>query len=350
MVRINSKSTKRYSRSSQPFSVQVHWVFLSMFALFGTCCSLYVFLTRQEARIASRIFAEGSSASHILSQDKGFLVYGTAWKKENTAKFVMEAITSGFRFVDTACQPKHYNEAGVGHGWKAAAAELGLVREDLFLQTKYTPFPGQDPNNVPYDPKAPVDEQVRTSVAVSLQNLQTDYIDSLVLHSPMDTIEETMVVWRVMESFVDEGKVLRLGISNCYDYAKFTALYEQARIKPSVLQNRFYEQSNWDTELRRFAKEHKVWYQSFWTLTANRNALATAEVKEMAEAKGLTPQTFLFAFLLSLGHFTPLSGTTSRVHMAEDVAVMERYQGGEVFFENEDELRHMAKILGMPDL
>eukprot|EP00545_Synedropsis_sp_CCMP1620_P012008 CAMPEP_0119004744 /NCGR_PEP_ID=MMETSP1176-20130426/1324_1 /TAXON_ID=265551 /ORGANISM="Synedropsis recta cf, Strain CCMP1620" /LENGTH=351 /DNA_ID=CAMNT_0006956489 /DNA_START=89 /DNA_END=1144 /DNA_ORIENTATION=+ len=351
MVRINTKSTRRYSTRPTAFSFQAHWIFLAMFALFGTFCSTYVLLTRQEARrVSSSLFVEGSSASHILSQEKSFLVYGTAWKKDDTARYVMEAITAGFRFIDTACQPKHYNEAGVGNGWKAAAAELGLERQDLFLQTKYTPFPGQDPNNVPYDPKAPLEEQVQKSVAVSLHNLQTDYIDSLVLHSPMDTIEETMVVWRAMESFVDEGKVLRLGISNCYDYVKFTSLYEQARIKPSVLQNRFHEQSNWDTELRKFAKQNKVWYQSFWTLTANRNALGTPAVKELAEAKGLTPQTYMFAFLLSLGHFTPLSGTTSRVHMSEDVAVMERYQAGEVFFENEEELRQMSQLLGMPDL
>ena len=42
-----------------------------------------------------------------------------------------------------------------------------------------------------------------------------------------------------MESFVDEGKVKQLGISNCYDFELFQALYNQARIKPKVLQNRY---------------------------------------------------------------------------------------------------------------
>jgi len=36
--------------------------------------------------------------------------------------------------------------------------------------------------------------------------------------------------------------------------------------------------------------------------------------------------------------------------VAEDVAVMERMEGGEIFFKDEDELRTFAKILGMPDL
>ena len=296
------------------------------------------------------MMASAYSASRILEKGKPFLVYGTAWKKEETARYVSEAVHAGFRFIDTACQPKHYNEAGVGDGWRAAAQELGLKRSDLYLQTKFTPYPGQDPNNVPYDHTAAIEDQVKQSLQVSLKNLHTGYLDSLVMHSPLDTVEQTMQAWRVMESFVDDGKVRRLGISNCYDYDMFTTIYNEARIKPSVLQNRFYAESNFDTELRTFCKEKNIWYQSFWTLTANREALALPEVKEMAQKKNLTPQTYMFAFLMSLGYVTPLSGTTSQKHMAEDVAVMERMQGGEVIFESEEELRHMVQLLGMPDL
>ena len=159
-----------------------------------------------------------------------------------------------------------------------------------------------------------------------------------------------MKAWRTMESFVDEGTVHSLGISNCYDYDTFTTLYDMALHKPKVLQNRFYADSDFDTDLRKFCKEKDVFYQSFWTLTANREALASPTVEELAHSKNLTPQTLMFAFLMSLGYVTPLSGTTSKEHMAQDVAVMERLQGGEVFFESEEELRTMAQYLGMPDL
>ena len=78
------------------------------------------------------------------------LIYGTAWKKEHTAALVIEAIHQGFLGIDTACQPKHYQEAGIGK----ALAELkkeGIKREKLYIQTKFTPLSGQDPNNIPYD-------------------------------------------------------------------------------------------------------------------------------------------------------------------------------------------------------
>lgn len=285
-------------------------------------------------------------ASRVVSLDLPYLVYGTAWKKDDTERLVSEAVTHGFRFIDTACQPKHYNEPGVGRGWTKAAKDLGLERNDMFLQTKFTSIDGQDPNNIPYDHTAPLEAQVAESLEISLHNLQTPYLDSWVMHSPMPTLDETMIVYRVMEQAVDDGKVKRLGISNCYDYDTFTAIYEKARVKPSVLQNRFYEDSDWDQELRSFCEDHGIWYQSFWTLSANRHALATREAKEWAESKQLTPQTLIYAYLMSLGYGTPLDGTTSVDHMKEDIAVMERLQKGEKIFRDNDELRKFERLLG----
>lgn len=288
------------------------------------------------------------SAPALAAAGKPYLLYGTAWKKDDTARLVKEAVTFGFRFIDTACQPKHYNEPGVGNGWTAAAQELGLTRQDFFLQTKYTAPGGQDLNNIPYDPKAPLQDQIHTSLQTSLKNLHTTYLDSWVLHSPMDTVEETINAWRIMEQAVDQGTVKQLGISNCYDVTMLDTLYQTAHHKPKVLQNRFYSESNFDTKLREFCQTHDMRYQSFWTLSANRDALATPLAKEMASLKGLTPQTYLYAFLMTLGH-TPLSGTTDPHHMAQDVAVMERIQGGDKLF-TDTELHAFAELLGMPAL
>jgi hypothetical protein len=104
------------------------------------------------------------------------------------------AIQNGFRGIDTACQPKHYDEAGVGAG-VAASASKGLARSDLYLQTKFTSLSGQDPDRIPYDPKARLPGQVVQSIATSLKNLQTDYLDCVLLHSPMPTMALTLSVW-----------------------------------------------------------------------------------------------------------------------------------------------------------
>lgn len=58
----------------------------------------------QERQHTVTMLAQAHSAAHITAAKKPFLVYGTAWKKELTSKYVWEAIRAGFRFVDTACQ------------------------------------------------------------------------------------------------------------------------------------------------------------------------------------------------------------------------------------------------------
>ena len=48
---------------------------------------------------------------------------GTAWKKERTVELVVAAVHSGFRAIDTACQPKHYREDLVGEALLRLAEE-----------------------------------------------------------------------------------------------------------------------------------------------------------------------------------------------------------------------------------
>jgi hypothetical protein len=50
------------------------------------------------------------------------IFYGTGWKKSDTGSLVRAAIRRGFRGIDTACQPKHYHEPGVGAGVAACFA------------------------------------------------------------------------------------------------------------------------------------------------------------------------------------------------------------------------------------
>jgi diketogulonate reductase-like aldo/keto reductase len=97
-------------------------------------------------------------------------IYGTAWKADETTRLTALALDQGFRGIDTANQRKHYHEAGVGRGI-AEAVKSGLVaRDDLFVQTKFTFRRGQD-HRLPYDPKAPISDQVAQSFARSLENL-----------------------------------------------------------------------------------------------------------------------------------------------------------------------------------
>ena len=62
------------------------------------------------------------------------LIYGTAWKKDHSRALVSQALLAGFRGVDTAAQPKHYQEDLVGQGIRdAISAGVNLKREDLYV-------------------------------------------------------------------------------------------------------------------------------------------------------------------------------------------------------------------------
>lgn len=246
------------------------------------------------------------------------LVYGTAWKAERTAALVEAALRAGFRGIDTAAQPKHYDESGVGAG----LAEAGLPREQLYVQTKFTPPDGQDRARLPYALEAPLAVQVEQSLMGSLVHLGCGHVDGLVLHSPLASRAATLDAWRAMEHWVERGMVRQLGISNCYALAEFDALYRAATIKPAVLQNRFYARTRHDRELRAYCRAHGVVYQSFWTLTANPEALASATLRNLALRHRCAPAQILYRYLTHID-VVPLIGTSSVAHMREDLAIFD---------------------------
>lgn len=245
------------------------------------------------------------------------LIYGTAWKKEATRDLVVEAIRSGFKGIDTACQPKHYYEAGVGDALEILKAE-GIQRDTLFIQTKFTPLPGQDPQNIPYDKNADLRTQVMQSFEFSKQNLKTDYVDSLVLHSPLHPFEYLKTVWQTMEEIAKDGGAKILGISNIYDPVMLKDLYTMAEIKPQVVQNRFYAETSYDSEIRAFCLAHDMAYQSFWTLTANPHILQSQQLQRLTLKYQKTAVQILFAYLRLVG-VTVLTGTKNSKHMKQDL-------------------------------
>jgi len=246
------------------------------------------------------------------------VIYGTAWKRERTRELVTLALTQGFRGLDTACQPKHYDEGGVGDG----IALAGVAREELYVQSKFTPLAGQDLARVPYALDAPIAEQVEQSCQASLGNLRLDRLDTLILHSPLASRAQTLAAWRALEAQVAAGRVRHLGLSNCYALAEIDALWRAASVKPVILQNRFHARTRFDRDLRAFCREHGLSYQSFWTLTANPELLATTTVRRLAARYRRTPEQILLRYLTQID-IVPLTGTASLAHMRDDLAIFE---------------------------
>ncbi|KUL85148.1 hypothetical protein ZTR_06239 [Talaromyces verruculosus] len=251
------------------------------------------------------------------------LIYGTAWKKDRSAELVYTALKAGFRALDTAAQPKHYREDLVGEGIRKAIAEGIVKREDIYLQTKYTPISGQNPHDMPYDASLSITDQVKASIHSSLRNLSVskddpntangNFIDTL-LRDLCPTLYTTF------------------GISNCpLPILKALCSSPEIKIKPAVVQNRFYPDEDYDLELRSFARENDIIYQSFWTLTANPELVRSEPVQRLSDKAGISVAAALYALVMSLGKVSVLDGTKSEVHMKEDLKLtskIEQFSGG----------------------
>ena len=247
-------------------------------------------------------------------------IYGTAWKEEETARLTRLAIDCGFRAIDTANQRKHYHEAGVGEA-VAGAIDDGVVgRDELWLQTKFTYRAGQD-DRLPYDPEASFGEQVEQSFASSLEHLQTDRVDSYVLHGPSSRsglTEADHAVWETMEGLLADGKTGAIGVSNVSP-DQLEALIDVADRPPSYVQNRCFARMAWDRPTRRICEDHDITYQGFSLLTANARELRAPAAAEIAERHDATVPQVVFRFADQLG-ILPLTGTTDEEHMRQDLA------------------------------
>jgi diketogulonate reductase-like aldo/keto reductase len=250
-------------------------------------------------------------------------LYGTAWKEEQTQRLTEQALRLGFRGIDTANQRKHYDEAAVGQAVAAAVAGGLVARQNLFLQTKFTFRGGQD-QRLPYDPRAPILVQVEQSFASSLRHLQTEVIDSYLLHGPTQRAglgAADWEAWRAMEVVHDSCRVRLLGVSNV-SLAQLQRICQQARVLPRVVQNRCYASRGWDRDVRGFCAANGLVYQAFSLLTANAAALAHPKLLRIARRHGRTVSQVVFRFALDVG-MVPLTGTTDAGHMWEDLEVFD---------------------------
>jgi diketogulonate reductase-like aldo/keto reductase len=248
-------------------------------------------------------------------------LYGTAWKEDNTQRLTELALKQGFRGIDTANQRRHYFEAAVGQGVAATIAGGLLTRSDLFLQTKFTFRDGQD-HRLPYDPNATIAVQVEQSFASSLTHLETDTIDSYVLHGPSQRPglgRADWEAWRAMEAIHASGRARLLGVSNV-TLEQLHLLFDGAKVRPRFVQNRCYSVRGWDRDIRKFCAANGAVYQGFSLLTANRDLMTSAAVARIAGSHHRTAAQVVFRFALDAGMIV-LTGTNDAGHMRADLDV-----------------------------
>ena len=188
----------------------------------------------------------------------GYGVYQTP--PEDTERCVMDAISVGYRSIDTA--QAYGNEAGVGN----AITKCGLSREELFITTKVWI------TNAGY-------EKAKASISESMKNLQTDYIDLLLIHQPFGDYYGT---YRAMEEAYKEGHVRAIGVSNFYP-DRYLDLFHFAEVKPAVnqVETHVFQQQK---IAREYLKKNGTQIMSWGTFAeGNNNYFQNPVLKEIVE-------------------------------------------------------------------
>jgi len=256
-----------------------------------------------------------------VSVAKPTMIYGTAWKEEASERLTAMALEAGFRAIDTANQRKHYHEEGVGRAVSAALARGTVRREELFLQTKFTFKDGQD-HRLPYDPRAPIAKQVEQSMASSLAHFGIERFDSYLLHGPSRREglgRDDWEAWSAMEAEQRAGRTRAIGISNV-SARQLEEILARAAVKPTYVQNRTFTRPQADAAVRELCTRYGILYEGFSLLTANPAALRHPAVRQIAEKHAKTTEQIVLRHAVQAG-IVPLTGTTSRKHMDDDLDV-----------------------------
>lgn len=203
----------------------------------------------------------------------GYGVYQTP--PEETERCVREAIEIGYRSIDTA--QAYGNEEGVGN----ALIKCGLSREELFITTKIWI------SNAGF-------EKSKASIEESLQKLQTDYIDLLLIHQPFGDYYGS---YHAMEEAYKTGKVRAIGVSNFYP-DRYLDLVHFSEIKPMVnqVETHVFQQQK---TAREYMKKYGTQIMSWGPFAEGKNNYFQNPVlKEIGEKYGKSVAQTALRFLL----------------------------------------------------
>ncbi|CAG9126177.1 unnamed protein product [Plutella xylostella] len=254
---------------------------------------------------------------------------------EEVRRAVLDAISVGYRHIDTAAI--YNDEAQVGAGVGDAIAKGLVKREDLFITTKL------------WNDKH-AKEAVVPALRESLRKLNLDYVDLYLIHFPTATKADGspdsidyLDTWRGMEEARQLGLVRSIGVSN-FNSTQLQRVYDSSQVKPAV--NQFEVNPTMTQEpLVKLCKKLNVAvmaYSPFGFLVSRKNADAPPpkaddpELVKMAAKYGKTTSQIVLRYLIERG-LTPIPKSTNKERIAQNIDLFD-------FQLTEDEVAIISKF------
>ena len=196
-------------------------------------------------------------------------------KCEHAVKF---ALNHGYSMIDTA--QGYNNESQVGRGWKAS----GRSREEIFITTKISS------SNQGYD-------KSKGSFDDSLEKLQTDYTDLLLIHWPKKrNFSRTIETWKALVELEEEGKSRSIGVSN-FTIPLIENLLKETDVVPAVNQVEFHT-FLYQEELLNYCQEKGIQVEAYSPI-ARAKFLNNGVLQEIAGKYNKTPAQVMLAWCIN---------------------------------------------------
>ena len=213
---------------------------------------------------------------------------------QDCIEVVSRALQMGYEHIDTA--QAYGNEVEVGQGIK----QSGVARDSFFLTTKIFP------DDMKFEP-----EKLMAAAKRSLENLDTDYVDLILLHWPDDRVPLSETIPALCE-LQKQGLTRHIGVSNfnithlveAQKYADVPIVVNQVEFHPFIKQN----------TLQAFMNNHHILLEAYSPL-ARGDVFDNDIIKQIADTHNITPAQVSLAWILSDKNRVAIPKTSNPDHL-----------------------------------
>ena len=210
---------------------------------------------------------------------------------EEAEASVLNALACGYRLIDTA--NSYFNEKSVCRAMKKS----GVSREEIFLETKLWPAFYEQSD----------------AVEKTLERLDTDYIDLLLIHQPAGNY---IAGYKLMEKAYKEGKVKAIGLSN-FSQSQIREILDICEVKPVVLQTEVHPYYQ-EKKLKDYLKKEGIVIQAWYPLGHGDKALLEEPLfQELGKKYGKSSAQIILHWHIQAGNIV-IPGSKSPAHIQDN--------------------------------
>lgn len=223
---------------------------------------------------------------------------------------VLSALNCGYRLIDTA--NAYVNEKAVGRAMKKS----GIKREEIFLETKLWPAFYEQSD----------------AVEKTLERLDTEYIDLLLIHQPAGNY---IAGYKLMEKAYKEGKVKAIGLSN-FTVEQINEILDICEVKSTVLQTEVHPYSQ-EKELKSFLNKENIVIQAWYPLGHGDKALIQEPLfTELGKKYGKSNAQIILRWHIQDGNIV-IPGSKNPAHIKDNFDLFD-------FSLTDEEMAEVAKL------